>query len=217
MRNISSTMTSVLAAAAGLFIAGCALTSKSDPIESRFFSPDLSTARVRVTSADGAAKAKAGGSEEAAAAAGGVELRMGRVLAAAHLREKIAHRTSGHELTFYEERRWTERPDAYLRRALEQSLFESGAFVRVVSGDAPTLEVELLAFQEAKSPHVAELRFVVRVFDGRTVRWEETIAVDEKLSGNEQEELASALGRALVAGSDRVTQNLRGILKPRSP
>lgn len=215
MRKMASTMTSVLAAAAGLFIAGCALTSKSDPIESRFFSPDLSTARVRVTSADGAAKTKAVG--EVAPAGGGVELRMGRVLAAAHLREKIAHRTSGHELTFYEERRWTERPDAYLRRALEQSLFESGVFVRVVSGDAPTLEVELLAFQEAKSPHVAELRFVVRVFDGRTVRWEETIAVDEKLTGNEQEELASALGRALVAGSDRVTQNLRGILKPRSP
>lgn len=214
MRNISSTMTRVLAATAGLFIAGCALTSKSDPIESRFFSPDLSTARVRVTSADGAAKAKAAGSEDGT---GGVELRMGRVLAAAHLREKIAQRTSGHELTFYEERRWTERPDAYLRRALEQSLFESGAFVRVVSGDAPTLEVELLAFQEAKSPHVAELRFVVRVFDGRTVRWEETISVDEKLTGNEQEELASALGRALVAGSDRVTQNLRGILKPRRP
>ena len=199
-----------LAIATCALLAGCALTSKSDPIESRFFTPDISTGRVRLTSADAAGSANA-----AAPDAARLELRMGRVIAASHLREKIAQRTSGHELTFYEERRWTERPDSYLRRALEQSLFESGAFMRVVSGDAPTLDVELLAFQEAKSPHVAELRFVVRVFDGRAVRYEETIAVDEKLVGNEQEELAAALGRALVVGSDRVTRNLRGVLAPR--
>src|SRR5687768_6369916 len=109
-------------------LGGCALTSKSEPWTSRYFTPEA-----------------AGGSESPAdpADAGGARLRLGRVSAGKHLRERIAFRRSEHELGYYDDRRWTEQPDVYLRRALSAALFEERGIHRVVSSGSPTLEVEL--------------------------------------------------------------------------
>src|SRR4051812_10668550 len=84
-------------------VAGCALTSKSDPIVPRYFSPERSgdTSR-RATQPQGPP----------------AELRLGRVDGASHLEERLIFRESDNELGYYAERRWTEAPEQYLKRRL---------------------------------------------------------------------------------------------------
>src|SRR5688572_26651074 len=107
-------MTRFACGARGVVIAcllsGCALLGKSEAFVPRYFSPD--------TSSHGKPKAAS------AARADGALLKLGRITAASYLGERIVFRDSNYELNFYEERRWTERPEDYLRRALSRALFE---------------------------------------------------------------------------------------------
>jgi ABC-type uncharacterized transport system auxiliary subunit len=126
----------------------CALISKAEPLSPRYFTPDEASAAAAPT--PGAAA---------------LELRLGEVEAAAHLEQRIAYRPSAGELGYYESWRWTEPPQAYLRRALERELFERRGLVRVVSGSAPTLSVELTSFEELRDGPArarVELSFVLR-------------------------------------------------------
>src|SRR6185503_11724326 len=78
-------------------------------------------------------------------------LRLGQVEAASHIDERFAYRLEPSELSYYEERRWTEAPERYLRRALERELFQRRAIRRIVSGPGTTLDVELTALEELRS------------------------------------------------------------------
>lgn len=193
-------------------LGGCALTGKSDPIVPRFFSPDVAApgTPVHLTAAE-----SGGGARPTA----GPALRLGRIVAAAHLREKIAYRTTNHELGFYEEQRWTERPDVYVRRALERRLFESGAFQHVVSGEAPTLDVEVLSFDEVRGARpVAEIKLHVVLADDRVVSYEETVVVDQDIARDRQppgEALAAAMATAIARAVDHVADGAkRALLLP---
>src|SRR5689334_5933836 len=78
----------------------------------------------------------------------GPRLRLGRISASSHLRNRMVYRLSDVEVAVYEDRRWTERPEEYVRRALMQALFEERPIVHAVSGVGPAIDVELLAFDE---------------------------------------------------------------------
>lgn len=132
----------VALAAAALLASGCAFLSKGEAMTPRYFSPAL-------------AFEPPDASRPPAPEASLPELRVGRIEPAAHLEERIAYRISDSELAYYDDRRWTEPPEQFVRRALERELFESHAFRRVVSGVAPTLDVELLSFEEVR-PNVEE-------------------------------------------------------------
>src|SRR5688572_20204847 len=93
-----------------LALGGCALLGKADALTPRYFSPDLS--------GGGGASGPPSTSSHGAIA----ELRLGRITAASHLGERIVFRDSRYELNFYEGRRWSEEPEAFLRRALAHSL-----------------------------------------------------------------------------------------------
>jgi cholesterol transport system auxiliary component len=165
-------------------LAGCALTSKSDPWTIRYFSPEATT-----------------GSEAAPAApeSGNLQLRLGRISAGKHLRERIAFRSSDHELGYYEDRRWTEQPDVYLRRALAAALFERRGIRRVVSGGSPTLEVELVAFEEIRGQQPrARLRAVVLLHDQRSGHLERTIGVERALPQVDSDQQPEAVAQALA-------------------
>jgi cholesterol transport system auxiliary component len=114
----------------------------------RYFSPDESRGRAQT-----AASATAEHEGETHA-----ELRLGRVTAASYLGERIVFRDSNYELGYYEERRWTERPEAFLRRAVARALFEDRGLRRVVSGAATTLDIELTELTELRSPPVVRVR-----------------------------------------------------------
>lgn len=186
------------AALAALLMVGCALTSKSTPIAPRYFSPEL---------ADGSART---GTRANAAP---LELRLGRVNGASYLDERIVYRDSAFELGYYQERRWTETPAEYLKRRLARVLFEWRMIHRVVGGAAPTLEVDLVAFEEIRAPkRLARIQAVVRLQDQHAVRWEEMLTVEQPFvvtpAGDPASPMVEALGLALGKLVDRIADRV---------
>lgn len=187
-----------LTAACLLALSGCALTSKSDPMVIRYFSPDIAPS-----------------GQVAAPSANAPRLRLGRIRAGEHLEERMAFRSSEEEIAFHEGLRWTERPEEFVRRALSSELFEQRGFKEAVSGVAPTIDVELLAFEEVrgKSP-VARIEARVVVHDGRSVRFEQTLRVEEP---REKEDspgaVARAASRALRQWVERVAAQVETVVR----
>jgi cholesterol transport system auxiliary component len=195
MRAQAVFLAALLAAASG-----CALLTKQDAMTVRYFSPEH--ARAQLTAADGGR-----------AEGPGTPLRLGRVTAGTHLRERIVYRDAAYELGFYDDRRWTERPDAYVRRELSRALFEERGFSRVLSAMAPTLEVEVVSFEEhrRRDGTVGRVELRVLVHDDATVLLEESITVERPVTGGTGIEhtvaaLGAALGEAARQVAERVTR-----------
>lgn len=182
-------------------LGACALTSKSEPWTTRYFTPE-----------SGAASATQGDETPEPRAAQPHPLRLGRIAASAHLRQPIAFRTGNSELGFYEDRRWTERPEVYLRRALEHALFEQRRAQRVVSGAAPTLEVELTAFEELRGkPQRARMTAIVSLHDQRVGQLTRTITIEQPVAaaGDDPQAAAAlvdALAECLQQGVTRISE-----------
>jgi cholesterol transport system auxiliary component len=187
---------------------GCALMSKGTALSPRFFSPE----------------AVAPTALPAAPAGEPLAVRLGLVEAASHLEERMSYRVNASELGYYEERRWTERPDEYLRRALERELFERRHLRRVVSGAGTTLDVELTAFEELRGP-APRVRLALRftLHDDRQSTLEKSLVVERALGQSTETEhaqlIASALGAALTVAvsevGDDVARELAAL--PRAP
>ncbi len=188
----------LLCCTSALLAAGCALTSKSEPVIPHYYSPE------RPSDVDRASVQKAGSA---------AELRLGRVNSASHLEERLVYRDSEYELGYYQERRWTEAPEEYLKRRLARVLFEERGLHQVVGGPAATLDLELVAFEEIRAPkRVARVQVIARLQDQRTVRWEETLTVDQPMAespaGENAGEMVAALGVALRAVVDWVADRV---------
>jgi cholesterol transport system auxiliary component len=162
----------------------CALTSKADALSLRYFNPQ-SAAATR---------------SEAAPAP--FELRLGQVSSAAHLDERISYRISAAEVGFYDDRRWTELPESYLRRALERELFQQRGLTRVVSGVAPVLDVELTAFEELRrQPQKVRVTLTFSLRDERRSLLERSLELEESVAsegGDEPQRVAQALTTTLA-------------------
>lgn len=160
-------------------LTGCgALLDKAEPLNVRYFAPTI------------AAPAPSAGS-------GTQTLRLGRIEASDHLRERIAYRLSESELGYNETLRWSEEPEAYFRRALGRELFESKRFAHVIAGVAPTLEAELTAFEDLRPQSAVRVEARVLVHDGRRVVLERTFRVEERRKDDSPTAIAEALSRAL--------------------
>jgi cholesterol transport system auxiliary component len=168
-------------------LSGCALTSKATAIQPRYFSPELAAPAPRAAPPE----------------TDPLELRVGTIEAASHLEERMAYRVHVSELGYRDDRRWSERPEEYVRRALERELFERLHVSRVLSGAATTLDVELIAFEEVRepAPHV-RLALVFRLHDDRRVSLERSLVVERPLPADgdvdHAQRVASALGAALA-------------------
>lgn len=178
-------------ACAWSMLCGCALTSKADALSPRYFSPQLV------------------GEARSPAAARSFELRLGQVASASNLDERMAYRINPVEVGFYEDRRWTELPEQYLRRALEKELFEDRKLTRVVSGAAPTLDVELIAFEEQRgTPGKARvsLRFTLR--DERRALLEQTLTLEQPLGDRRGGDASELVAEALAGTLARAVRQL---------
>ncbi len=182
-----------------LLTQGCALLSKGDAMSPRYFSPAIEPV------------------PESEAAAPSLELRIGQIEPAAHLSERIAYRVSDTELAYYDDRRWTESPERFVRRALESTLFETHAFRRVVSGDAATLDVEVLSFEELRAPERARLALLMTLRDQRHARLERTILVEVPLelgeTGDAGPALATAMQSALASATKEIAERVSAELR----
>ncbi len=184
-------------------LSGCALLGKNDPLVPRYFTPELD------------------GDAPRAPVRSDLQLRLGRVEGWSHVRERMVARNSARELFYYEDRRWTERPEIYLRRALSRTLFEERGVVASLSGRAVTLDVELIAFEEIEQPHKARMQALLVLRDDRIGLLEETITVEQPVAKTEQADQAGAvvdaLSQALQAGVTRIADRVVAKLSERAP
>jgi cholesterol transport system auxiliary component len=179
----------------------CALTGKAEALHPRFFSPESESTPVAVPAAAGPPLA----------------LRLGQVEAASHVEERFALRLEASELSYDEERRWTEPPERYLRRALERELFQRRGIRRTVSGPGATLDIELTAFEELRTPPArVRLALSFSLHDDRQSQLESQVVVERPLpsggrtasAGDVTAALALALNAAVQSVSDQVAQEL---------
>jgi len=197
-----------VAAIAAFGTAGCALTSKADLVTTRYFTPDAQ--KTQLANAKGAAPSE-----------NMLEVRLGRVTSGAHLRERIAYRDSAYEVGYYEDQHWTERPEIYVRRGITRTLFEERGFRRMVGGAAPTLDIEVLAFDELRLPsgRAARVQLKVVLYESRAIIFEETLTIDRLVAdtaGTKIEGVVAAMAEALDIASEQVgTQVAKAILARR--
>jgi cholesterol transport system auxiliary component len=182
-----------LLGASALSCAGCALASKSTPAEVHWFSPEAIDA-VHPTAA-------------ALPEPGAGRVRIGRVAASSHLRSRIVFREAAYELGAYDDRRWTENPDVYLRRALEHALFEERGVVQGLGGPVPVLDVELIAFEEvrrggARTSGRVEVAYVLH--DDRDVLAKGRVAVERPASSGAMGDVVAAIAAALEGATSEV-------------
>lgn len=188
-------------------LGGCALLSKSEPRVPRYYTPERSGGETSPAQGQGAAPTTA----PTVAAGHGRPLRIGHVGATSLLGDRIVYRTSAEEAGFYEIARWTERPENYLRRALSRTLFEERGFSRVVAGSAPTLQAELVAFEEVRgSPHRVRLQIIVTLDDDRTTLVEQTITIEHPVPTAAIEDPTAAVVRALGAALREAVERIAG-------
>ena len=167
-------------------LSGCALTQKSDPVTLRYFAPDSASA-----SREPASDASLGR---------GLELRIGRVNAASSIKDRISFRDETHEVGYYDDLRWSEKPEAYLRRAVGRALFEDRGVRELVGRPGSTLEVELDAFEELRAPrHVARVEVTWMLRDEQEVKLQRTFSVERPIAAVAADRRADAIASAMAA------------------
>ncbi|RYE82387.1 MAG: hypothetical protein EOO75_20785 [Myxococcales bacterium] len=208
----------VLGLLATLSLGGCALTSRGKSMEPRYFTADIAPATA----------ARSDNAPTAAATAGdeSMMLRLGKVRSGTDLKEEIVYRTSTHELGFYEEFRWAERPETYLRRGLVQALYSERGLKQALVGAMPTLDVELVAFEEVRGEHpVAHVVVMAALHDDRVVRYSRTVDVQKPLKADDRgvveptvlaATLTTALHEAVRTVSDDVVRELGATAAPKT-
>jgi cholesterol transport system auxiliary component len=140
------------------------------------------------------------------------EVELGTIAADSDLGENIVYRFSAHEVGHYESRRWSEAPDAYLRRALVRRLFDEGRCRRVVSGAATTLEARLIAFEEQRGPpHRARVVVHMILSDEQVALHEETIDLVRDCGAGDGERAFEEFVRAISQALDDVVVRIAEI------
>jgi cholesterol transport system auxiliary component len=143
-------------------------------------------------------------------------LHIRRVSATTDLATRIAFGDGAYEVGYYEQRRWTESPDLYVRRALDRALCQERAFRCDGEGDAALLEVDVLRFQEVKTEkaHSALVSLRVVLTTDRPLL-DDTIQVVEPVDGTSFDDVVAAIGRALDEAADRVANRVGSQLSER--
>ncbi|MEY4576271.1 MAG: hypothetical protein RL701_974 [Pseudomonadota bacterium] len=204
-----------------LGLTGCALVSRGDTIQVRYYTlepaegpaiaSETRSAPVRMDTSDKPLE---------------LELRLGRVDASEALNQQIAVRTGENEITYQEEERWTERPAQYVRRGLERELFQKHQVTRVYSGAAATLDVELVDLEIIyDAAPKARVRLLAHLHDHQRGLCNETSAIDapitlpsdsSKATAVSVTALSNAMQAALKRLSEHVVQCLAAHSQPKT-
>lgn len=170
-----------------LLASGCALLSKSTAVDIRYFSPE---------SLEPPAAPRQHSRDEPL-------LRIGRISSSANLRYRIVRRESDVEVGQYETLRWTENPEAYVRRLLVHALFEDHPLQQAVAGPVPVLDVEVVAFEEvrygARPSGRVQIRYQLQ--DDRSVLATGIVTVQRDSQGDGVQPVVIAIGQAMIGAT----------------
>lgn len=175
---------------------GCAITSKATPVEVHWYTPEIAHREAASTPSTAPAPAPA--------------LRLAFVTSGTDLGDRIEWGDGAYRVGYYEDRRWTERPARFATSELRRALFESHRFQPAEEDAAPTLEVELVSFQEIRTAHthLGRVAMHVRLTRGQG-GFDATISRDEPVTGERFEDVVAAIARALGDVSEEVAQRVQ--------
>lgn len=178
-------------------LSACALTSRAAPFEIRYFAPNVAARSVTTTSARASVTAPP-------------KVCVRQITSSEFLRNPLVYRVSTYEVGSYDDRRWTEYPEVYLRRSLDHALFDGGRFVEGQPGRCPTLDVELLGFEELRrgDARAGRVQLVYRLFDGDRVVASEVVTIERDAGGTEPADIVAAIGTALEDATARLATGL---------
>ncbi len=180
-----------------VLFAGCALTRKSPPLELRYFSPALPEAAAPTSTCGTVA--------------------LGRITASAHLRYRIAHRTSPVEVALYETLRWTDHPDSYVRRALERELFGRAGLSQSLYSSELTLDVDVLGFEQLDTPQPAgRVQLAFRLRDDRAVIASGVLTATQPSRSPKIDDVVIAIGEATSAAVADVSSRVAPVVRARA-
>jgi len=210
----SSRLTQLWSLGGAILVAGssgCALTSKADVVDIRYFSPEQ--VKPHLTGGDASTTPAPPAPNDA------LEVRLGRVSSGSNLRERIAFRDAAYELGYYEAWRWTERPETFVRRELGRAFYEEHGLRRVFNGSAPTIDIEVIAFDDLRleTGRAARVQLKAILSDDSGVLWEDTLTVDRPVTVAKPkiEDVVAAMAGALDAAADQVTLKVQSALVAR--
>lgn len=170
-------------------LVACSLTTKATPLEIRYFSPEVASAHY----ADPPSQAPR------------PRLRIGRLTSSANLRLRIVHRESPVETSEYETLRWTENPETYVRRSLVAALLGQG-LDQATGGSAPTLDVEVVGFEEVHHDSYhggrVELRYQLR--DERSVLASDVVVVERQAATGDIQPVVMVISAAMNAATAQI-------------
>jgi ABC-type uncharacterized transport system auxiliary subunit len=188
-----------------LVIPACSIVPpRSPPIEVRTFSAEVPASRAAT--------------ERTHAPNDDVpKVRLGHVAAAGNLHTRIVHRDSALELGEYETLRWAEDPEEYVRRSLSRTLFDERGIEQGIHGNIPTIEVEVVAFEEvrrgASRAGRVELRY--KLHDDKLVLASGDIVSEQPAAGNDIGQVVAAISRALEDATQKVADVVLQTVKKR--
>jgi uncharacterized lipoprotein YmbA len=168
-----------------LTVAGCFERSTAEP---RFFRPDSALLREPTEAAQDATPSRTA-----------VTIRLRTVEAGPFLRERIVWRASSVEYGMYEQRRWREVPASYVERALRSALRRSGSVRFSDDPHVPSLQIEVVAFDEVLAPaHAAVVEVVVSLHDkSGQMLLDGPFSAEAPIVGDDPVTMARAMGSAL--------------------
>jgi ABC-type uncharacterized transport system auxiliary subunit len=184
----------------------CALTSKAEPVNIRYFNPERTNAS-HVPTLEGSSSVLSP-----------VSLRLGRVKSSHHLRDRMVYQSGDFELGYYDELRWLERPEVYAERAVSRALFERRAIKHVLAASAPTLEVEVSAFHEVRvsTGDYAYVQLHARIIEMNEVIWRSAISAREPIEGSRIEGVVVAMAGALETATESLAKGVGAALSGRA-
>lgn len=188
-----------------LSLAGCSfslLSRSTPPTERRYFSPELTSAEITSTNSprDGAPR-----------------VRLGRITPSSNLRGRIVYRATPHELGEYEDLRWSDAPEAYVRRALSHALFVEHGAQAASSGSIPVLDIELVAFEEVRRPHGAAgaVEMTYTLTDGSATILVGRTRIEREATAATIDAVVVAISAALDAATKEVARATMAALTPK--
>ncbi len=177
-------------------LAGCVFRASDPP---RYFRPE-SVALSSEPAVDAGAPATA--------------IRLRAVRARPLLRERIVWRTPA-EYGMYEQRRWSELPEAYVERALASALRGTADVGLTDDTRVPALYADVTAFDEVLAPaHVANVAVDVSLTDAGGHRLlERAFTAEAAIADDDPRSLARAIGAALDDVSAQVARSVAETLR----
>jgi ABC-type uncharacterized transport system auxiliary subunit len=181
-------------------LAGCVFRQTDAP---RYFRPDSVALSPEPVSADGSPART---------------IRLRAVRARPFLRERIVWRTAS-EYGMYEQRRWSELPEAYVERAIASALRREAHIELTDEAGAPTLSANVTAFDEVVAPtHVANVAVDASLTapDGRRL-FERRFSAEAAITDDDPRSLVRSMGAALDDVSAQVARSVAETLKDGAP